>query len=74
MKRESVIIAGAGPVGLALAVALADQGIGVTVLEAEADLTVDLRAGTFHPPTLEMLAPYGVTAKMLETGIKVPRW
>lgn len=44
------------------------------VLEAEPALTVDHRAGSFHPPTLEMLAPFGVTDEMQRIGIKVPRW
>jgi 3-(3-hydroxy-phenyl)propionate hydroxylase len=44
------------------------------VLEAEPGLTVDLRAGTYHPPSLEMMAPYGITGEMLKTAIKVPRW
>jgi 3-(3-hydroxy-phenyl)propionate hydroxylase len=71
---QKVIIAGAGPVGLLTALALAKQGVPVLVLEAEPDLTIDLRAGTFHPPTLEMMAPYGITGEMLKTAIKVPRW
>ncbi|MDX3905957.1 MAG: FAD-dependent monooxygenase [Pigmentiphaga sp.] len=73
-STRRVIIAGAGPVGLTAAVALANQGIPVTVLEAEPALTHDLRAGTFHPPTMEMLAAYGVTDAMLEQGLKVPHW
>ena len=71
---EHVAIAGAGPVGLALALALAREGARVTVLEAEAELKHDLRAGSFHPPTLDMLAPLGIAARMLESGIRVPRW
>jgi len=74
MEQNTVVIAGAGPVGLTLAVALADQGIGVTVLEAEPDLTLDLRAGTFHPPTVEMLAPYGIAQQMLDGGIPIHKW
>ena len=69
-----VVIAGAGPTGLMCALALARQGIPVVVCEAEASLTHDLRAGSFHPPTLEMMAPYGVTARMHETGLKVRHW
>jgi 3-(3-hydroxy-phenyl)propionate hydroxylase len=46
----------------------------VTVFEQEPALTHDLRAGSYHPPTLEMMAPYGITARMHETGIRVPRW
>ena len=73
-SNKRVIVAGAGPVGLLTALALARQGVTVLVLEAEVALTHDLRAGTFHPPTLELLAPLGITAKMQETGIRVPRW
>jgi 3-(3-hydroxy-phenyl)propionate hydroxylase len=73
-QRPRVIVAGAGPVGLLTALALASRDVPVLVLEAEPALTHDLRAGTFHPPTLEMMAPYGITDEMHRTGIKVPRW
>ncbi len=56
------------------AAALARQGIPVVVCEAEATLPRDLRAGTFHPPTQEMMAPYGITARMHEQGLQVRRW
>jgi len=74
VRNPQVIVAGAGPVGLLTALALAKQDIPVLVLEAEPGLTIDLRAGTYHPPSLEMMAPYGITADMLKTAIKVPRW
>lgn len=69
-----VIISGAGPVGLVTALVLAKAGVPSIVLEAEAGLTHDLRAGTYHPPTLEMLDRIGVTPLMLRAGIQVPRW
>jgi len=72
--RAPVIVAGAGPVGLLTALALASRDVPVLVLEAEPALAHDLRAGTFHPPTLEMMAPYGITEEMHRTGIEVPRW
>ena len=50
-----VLIAGAGPVGMAVALELAHAGIAATVLERADDLTEDLRASTWHPPTLDML-------------------
>jgi len=73
-ERRPVVIAGAGPAGLMCALALRRQGIPIELFEAAPALTRDLRAGSFHPPTLEMMAPYGVTERMLETGIKVRRW
>ena len=69
-----VVVAGAGPTGLMCALALARQGVPVIVFEAEPALTHDLRAGSYHPPTLEMMAPFGITARMHETGIPVPQW
>ena len=71
---ESVIIVGAGPTGLTAALALGLAGIPVLVLEAEAELAIDLRAGSYHSPTIEILTKLGVGEKMHETGIIVPRW
>jgi 3-(3-hydroxy-phenyl)propionate hydroxylase len=69
-----VAVVGAGPVGLTVALSLAHHGVPVRVLEAEPALTLDHRAGSFHPPTLEMLAPFGVTEAMQRIGLQVPRW
>jgi 3-(3-hydroxy-phenyl)propionate hydroxylase len=65
---DRVVIAGAGPVGLTAAFNLARRGIPVTVLEAGAEIFDDPRAGTIHPPTLEMFAESGVTDAMLKRG------
>ena len=69
-----VIVVGAGPVGLLCALELACRGVPVLVLESEAGTTLDLRAGTFHPPTIDMLGPNGVADAMLALGIKVRYW
>jgi len=69
-----VIIVGAGPVGLVCALSLASRDIPVLVLEANDDLFMDLRAGSFHPPSLEVMSPIGITEKLLEMGIPVHRW
>jgi 3-(3-hydroxy-phenyl)propionate hydroxylase len=72
--ENRVLIAGAGPVGLVAAVSLLEQGIPVTVLEASADLAVDLRASTFHPPTLDFLDKIGLADGLIARGIKCPLW
>lgn len=68
-KQAHVIVAGAGPVGLVSALLLANQGVKVTVLESAASLNRDLRASTFHPPTLDMLAPLGFTDDLIAQGL-----
>lgn len=72
-SKLPVIVAGAGPTGLATALHLGLQGVDVILVEREPGLTVDLRAGSFHPPTTKMLVELGCT-QMLERGIKVPVW
>jgi 3-(3-hydroxy-phenyl)propionate hydroxylase len=72
--NTEVLIAGAGPVGLSAALVLGTSGVRVRVFEAAETLPDELRASTFHPPTLDMLAPYGVTAAMLAQGLICPHW
>ncbi|WP_342131209.1 FAD-dependent oxidoreductase [Hydrogenophaga sp. OTU3427] len=70
MTTPHVLIAGAGPVGLVSALALARAGIAVTVLERNAGLAEDLRASTFHPPTLDMLEQFeGLTQQLIAQGL-----
>ncbi len=70
-SSRPVLIAGAGPVGLTAALNLVRRGIPVTVLEAGDRIVDDPRAGTIHPPTLELFATVGVTDAMLARGYVV---
>jgi 3-(3-hydroxy-phenyl)propionate hydroxylase len=72
---ERVVIIGAGPVGLCLALALAQQDVPVIVIEALGDdnfLEQVPRAGTNHPATLEMYDRIGLYAKLEPRGIVAP--
>ncbi len=71
-----VIIAGSGPVGSVLALYLAQREIPVLLLEREPALPIDLRASTFHPPSLEMIAELGMglIEDMLDKGLKADRY
>jgi 3-(3-hydroxy-phenyl)propionate hydroxylase len=73
-EMQHVIVVGAGPVGLVTANLLTDAGIAVTLVEASDDLPRDLRASTFHPPTLDMLERFGVVGRMIEQGLICPTW
>lgn len=67
-----VIVAGAGPVGTFAAYYLAKKGIDVLLVEAGDDCAQDLRASTFHPPTLEMLDELGLAQELIERGLQAP--
>ncbi|MGA9009880.1 MAG: NAD(P)/FAD-dependent oxidoreductase [Xanthobacteraceae bacterium] len=71
---SKVIVVGAGPVGLVPASLLVEEGIPVTLVESSVDLPRDLRASTFHPPTLDMLERFGVVGAMIEQGLICPTW
>ncbi len=73
-ETDRVIVVGAGPVGLMAAQRLLAAGIEVAVLEAEPALTRDLRATTFHPPTLDMLAEDGLAQALIDAGLVCPEW
>jgi 3-(3-hydroxy-phenyl)propionate hydroxylase len=70
----NVVIAGAGPVGLVCALALAKQGIDVTLLETEGDLILDQRAGSIQPTTIEMLNTLGLADEFIERGLVAPTY
>ena len=38
------------------------------------ELPHDLRASTFHPPTLDMLERFGVVGAMIDQGLICPTW
>ena len=71
---DRILIVGAGPVGLTCAYSLALAGIPVTVLEREPDVPHDLRATTWHPPTLDFMDDLGVADHLIANGHRAPTW
>jgi 3-(3-hydroxy-phenyl)propionate hydroxylase len=59
-----VIVAGCGPVGAVITLALTKKGIPVTLIEQLPDAAEDQRAATIHPPTIEMLVELGLEREM----------
>lgn len=71
-----IVIAGSGPSGSTLALYLAQRDIPVVLFEKEAQLPVDLRASTFHPPSLEIIGElgFGIAEAMIEKGLIADRY
>jgi 3-(3-hydroxy-phenyl)propionate hydroxylase len=75
MLQDRIIIVGAGPVGLCLSLALAQQDVPVTLIEALGEdnfLEQVPRAGTNHPATLEMFDRIGLYRRLEPRGIIAP--
>jgi len=70
-REKPIIIVGAGPAGCLAALYLAQQNVPVLLFEAGDGLPIDLRASTFHPPTLDILDRVGLTEKLISLGILV---
>ena len=64
-----VIIVGAGPVGLATALSLADQGVRCTLIEAETTIGIGSRAGSLSRYSVEFLATLGIGDQLLAKGL-----
>ena len=68
-RRRSVIIVGAGPVGLAAAIDCALHGIPCTVLDDNDVVSVGSRAICWSKRTLEIFDRLGVGDRMVEKGV-----
>lgn len=66
-----VAIIGAGPVGLTMAVLLAQSGMKVQVYERRGDSPMHSMAIGLHPPAQQVLYEAGLGQKLLEQGVKI---
>lgn len=65
---DDVLIVGAGPTGLTLAIELARRGAGVRIVDAAPVPHRESRGKGLQPRTLEVLEDVGVTGRALATG------
>src|SRR5215467_12878895 len=70
--EEKILIVGAGPSGLALAVELKRRGVNAVIVDQQPAGVNTSRACVVHARTMEVLEPIGVTRDLLAEGIKVP--
>lgn len=69
-----IAIIGGGPVGLVAALDLARRGQDVVLVDENAETPHDLRASTWHPPTLDLLHGLGVAEPLIAQGLKGSSW
>ncbi|WP_317205050.1 FAD-dependent oxidoreductase [Janthinobacterium sp.] len=67
--RHPVVIVGAGPVGLATAIDLAQQGVAVVLLDDDCRLSVGSRAICFAKRTLEIFDRLGCGERIARKGV-----
>ena len=73
-NMEPIVIIGAGPVGLITALRLSQFGMRSIIIEKNKAIQDELRASTFHPPTIEMLDELGVAEELISIGLKTKHW
>lgn len=74
MFREheiEVLVAGAGPVGLFSALALAENGIQVEIIDSEWRVAAQSYACALHPRTIRLLDQKGLGAELFEIGRRI---
>ncbi len=68
-KRHPIVIVGAGPVGLSMALDLVQRGLAVLVIDDDHRLSTGSRAICFSKRTLDIWDRLGVGERMVEKGI-----
>jgi 3-(3-hydroxy-phenyl)propionate hydroxylase len=66
-----VAIVGAGPIGLTTALGLAHYGVPFVLLEEDAELSLDTKAGTVLTRTLEVWDRYGCVEEVLAAALRI---
>lgn len=73
-RSADVVVVGAGPVGLAVAVGLRMRGHSVVVVDKQSEGANTSRAAVIHARTLEMLEEIGATRPLVELGLTLHKF
>ncbi len=71
MEQPQVIIVGAGPTGLVLALSLARQGVRPLIIDQAEGSGTASRAMAVHARTLEFYRQFGFAEEVVDAGINV---
>ena len=69
VEHTECCIVGGGPAGAVLALLLARQGVGVTLLEAHGDFNRDFRGDALQPAVLQVLGQMGLADRVLAIAL-----
>lgn len=73
-SAPAVLIVGAGPVGITLALQLQRQGIRYRIIEKNAGPSVATKAMAVHSRTLEIFRDFGIAEAAIDAGFKIRRF
>lgn len=68
-SERHVVISGGGPTGVVAALACAQRGFRVTLIEAASEIDDNPRAATTHPSTLEYIDRLGFVDEFIDKGL-----
>jgi 3-(3-hydroxy-phenyl)propionate hydroxylase len=69
VRRHTVVIVGAGPIGMSLALGLANYGVSSLLIEADDTVCIGSRATCYSRRTLEIWEQLGIAGPILAKGL-----
>ncbi len=70
-KSKKILIVGAGPSGLSMAIFLSELGYTPRIIDMKNEISEHSKALAINPRTLEIFSPYNITNRFLDNGRKM---